>query len=404
MPENEAEPVIRDHRKKVVVRDHRGEVIVRDHRGEVIVRDHRGKVTPVDPRGQETAPAAANMVAVAGPSLIEAEIVHEAGVPRDQITVPVSPSKELSDTLLYEDAANPALRYYLPRYRIAEQLVSGRRQFRLVLEQGQQGGRLVVHLEKFPEPEIAQEAGQAQELAHDVAVALAYRVQSDGVGSGEKELVFQEVTTEEGGLIAVLEVSTLSELTQLYQAMTVVDYQSRLVIHRAITVAAPLDRVIPIPDTPVQIADEDCIPFDFQRAEVQQVNGRWKVVVGSMWLLDFEGSQSEANQALQIIQHYQLNQQCFVGRPQPSLEYFLANGRPPSGAMVGEDCIGFNLDQIEVVNINGRWKIVEGSHWIMDFEGNEHEARKAFEIIKAYGFTHTCYVGRPNPSMRYLRR
>jgi hypothetical protein len=384
MPEHEAEKTVRDHRGDVVVRDHRGDVTVRDHRSQEAVR--------ADPA----------TVAVRGTSLMEAEIIHEAGVPRDQLSVPVSPSKALSDTVLYEDPANPALRYYLPRYRIGEQTVSGRQQFRLALEQGSQGGRLIAHLEKFPAPEIAQAAGQAQELVHEVTVALKYQVQLGGEGSGEKELVFQEVTAEDGGLLAVLEVPTLAELTQLYQAMTEVDYHSSLFIHRVITVATPLDT--PIPDAPIQIADEDCIPFNFQQAEVKQFNGRWKVVVGSMWLLDFESSQAEANQALRIIQHYQLNQQCFVGRPQASLEYYLANGRPPSGAMAGEDCIPFNLDRIEVVNINGRWKIVEGSHWIMDFEGNEHEARKSFEIIKAYGFTHTCYVGRPQPSMRYLRR
>ncbi|MCP4257075.1 MAG: hypothetical protein GY774_06055, partial [Planctomycetes bacterium] len=59
---------------------------------------------------------------------------------------------------------------------------------------------------------------------------------------------------------------------------------------------------------------------------------------------------------------------------------------------------------IEVKKIDGRWQIVEGSHWILDFEDKEDEARKSFKIVKYYGFEHICFVGRPDPSMTYFRR
>lgn len=36
--------------------------------------------------------------------------------------------------------------------------------------------------------------------------------------------------------------------------------------------------------------------------------------------------------------------------------------------------------------------------------GKEAEARTAFAIIKKYGFTRSCYIGRPNPGFRYLRK
>lgn len=69
---------------------------------------------------------------------------------------------------------------------------------------------------------------------------------------------------------------------------------------------------------------------------------------------------------------------------------------------VQEDCVGFNPDKIEVKKIRGRWKIIEGKHWIMDFRSKKGEAEKAFQIIKKYGFDHICFVGRPNPSMTYF--
>ena len=40
----------------------------------------------------------------------------------------------------------------------------------------------------------------------------------------------------------------------------------------------------------------------------------------------------------------------------------------------------------------------------MDFGQEEGEARQALSHILRYGFTHICFVGRPQPSMTYLRR
>lgn len=155
---------------------------------------------------------------------------------------------------------------------------------------------------------------------------------------------------------------------------------------------------------PRRVLREDCIGFDYRRAEVKEIDGRWKIVVGSMWLLDFDRSEAEARQALRIIQHYRMNRQCFVGRPDPSMEYYLVDGAAPAGSMTGEDCIGFDPTKIEVKKVAGSWKIVEGSHWILDFGSNEHEARLAFQIIQKYGFSRICFVGRPNASMTYFCR
>jgi len=161
-----------------------------------------------------------------------------------------------------------------------------------------------------------------------------------------------------------------------------------------------------VPSQPVQPVQtsEDCINFDPLRAEVKQIQGSWKIVVGDMWLLDFGANESEARRALEIIKNYRMNSQCFVGRPDPSMVYYLVNGAAPTGAMAGEDCIGFNPANIEVKQVQGSWKIVEGSHYIMDFGTNEAEARLAFQLIKKYGFTCICFVGRPGPSFVYFRK
>ncbi len=149
---------------------------------------------------------------------------------------------------------------------------------------------------------------------------------------------------------------------------------------------------------------EDCISFNPDNIEVKLVNGRWKIVEGSHWIFDFENKKDEAMKAYQIIKHYGMNQSCFVGRPDPSFEYLLVSGNAPTGPFTGEDCIPFNPDTIEVKEINNRWKIVDGTHWIFDFEDKKDEAELAYCIIKKYGFDHTCYVGRPDASFKYLRQ
>jgi hypothetical protein len=47
---------------------------------------------------------------------------------------------------------------------------------------------------------------------------------------------------------------------------------------------------------------------------------------------------------------------------------------------------------------------VDGSHWMFDFGNNESEARQLLAIIKKYGFKSSCFVGRPDPIFKYLRK
>lgn len=151
------------------------------------------------------------------------------------------------------------------------------------------------------------------------------------------------------------------------------------------------------------VAQPDQIAFDNAKAEVKNLNNSWKVVAGDLWLMDFGPHEDQARMALQVIKHYGINQQCFTGRPTRTMEYYLADGKPPTGAFEGEDAIPFNPANLEARQINGRWKIVEGDSWIMDFGDKEADAREALEVIRKFGFDHICFIGRPKPGMTYFR-
>ena len=121
-------------------------------------------------------------------------------------------------------------------------------------------------------------------------------------------------------------------------------------------------------------------------------------------MYDFGNNRNDAQAALRVIRHYRLNKQCFVGRPDPSMQYYLIGNAPPTGQLQGEDCLSFNLATTQVQQVQNRWKIVDGNHWILDFGQNHPEAEQSMGIIRHYRFDHICFVGRPNPPMTYFRR
>ncbi len=155
------------------------------------------------------------------------------------------------------------------------------------------------------------------------------------------------------------------------------------------------------PDLPFQ---EDCISFNPANVSVGKRNNRWKLLQGSMWMLDAGNKKSEMDRAKQIVQHYSMNKQCFVGRGNPSLSYWLRGGNAPTGALPGEDCVGINPARLGIKPVNGKFTITSnGTHYAF-FTPTRAEATKVIQTIRHYGFTKSCFVGRPGASMKYLRK
>jgi hypothetical protein len=162
-------------------------------------------------------------------------------------------------------------------------------------------------------------------------------------------------------------------------------------------------RGAPGPGTPGPLT-EDCLPFDPNNTKVQKIGADWTIVDSGHRLFAFGNNGAAANKALAIIKRYHMNKSCFVGRPDPSFSYLLVNNQSPVGPFPGEDCLKFNPANVQVQQIQGAWKIVDGNHWMYDFGDKKDEADKALAIIKKYGFGESCFVTRPNPPFKYLRR
>jgi cathepsin L len=148
---------------------------------------------------------------------------------------------------------------------------------------------------------------------------------------------------------------------------------------------------------------DDCVSFDSSRATVARINNSWKIVDGNHWLNDFGDNEAEARKALDLIRHYGLTRHCFVGRPNPSFEYYLSPVGAPQGARAGEDCIAFSPAALDVDQDGGRWLLTDGSSRMQVF-ASQDEAWMAYAFIRQHAFTHQCFVGRPGPSFSYWRR
>jgi hypothetical protein len=75
----------------------------------------------------------------------------------------------------------------------------------------------------------------------------------------------------------------------------------------------------------------------------------------------------------------------------------------PTGAMPGEDCISFNPATLSIRQEGSQYLLTDGASRMFMFP-NRTEAEQTVAMIRKYGFTKTCYVGRPNASLQYMRR
>jgi hypothetical protein len=150
-------------------------------------------------------------------------------------------------------------------------------------------------------------------------------------------------------------------------------------------------------------AVEDCISFNYNEVRITGSGSSFQLVDGSHSLFSFP-NQGEAIAARDKIRYYRMNKSCFIGRPNADFNYLLAGNASPRGGHTPEDCISFLPTILKIVrNRNGTFNLNAGNTLLYRFP-NQKEADQAKEIIIKYGFTKSCFVGRPDPSFHYLRR
>lgn len=191
---------------------------------------------------------AARMVKIR-PHIIDVIGQRQDGDAREAVTVPISPAPEPTDTILFDDPADAAKKYYLPRYRLREQ--AGRYEIGIVAAPDGTW-RLSIGLERFPAAETGGAAQGAQALDHSIAVFFRY-----GAGPSnaiEKRVDFNEKADDPKGVTVSVGLS-LGERDNLLFALQTPAARPALVVRRAITVAVKGPaRSAAAPEVPMLVA------------------------------------------------------------------------------------------------------------------------------------------------------
>ena len=153
------------------------------------------------------------------------------------------------------------------------------------------------------------------------------------------------------------------------------------------------------------IGPEDCINHDPSNLRLISRGWwfwrRWIIADGSNWLFSFGRKRDEAQEALDIIQHFAFTNTCYIGRPDASMQYLRTGTTVPTASHGSRDCITFNRAGVRVEPLSGgRWRLTDGTSSMLIFP-NEEEARQGVRVINHYSLNRQCFVGRPDASFTF---
>lgn len=169
----------------------------------------------------------------------------------------------------------------------------------------------------------------------------------------------------------------------------------------------------------VKIGDVDTNPLEecisFSPTELELNSDSVPVLLYGNEVIDYFPNVEEGEKALKTIQYFGFNKKCRCGNGELTsrqgtemdvrlMEYWLKDDHAMNGDDLEEDCISFNPDKLVARKLGKNWTIVERpGHLMFAFGKNKQACINALKVIKKYGFTESCFVGRALPSMQYLK-
>lgn len=127
----------------------------------------------------------------------------------------------------------------------------------------------------------------------------------------------------------------------------------------------------------------------------------WTIVDGSHRLFHFGRNRAEGQEALDIIRQFAFTNTCYIGRPDPAMQYLRTGNTVPGGSHGSSDCLNFNRTNIRVEPTgSGEWRLTDGTSRMSVFP-NQTEAQQAVDAINSYSLNRQCFVGRPGASFTF---
>lgn len=149
------------------------------------------------------------------------------------------------------------------------------------------------------------------------------------------------------------------------------------------------------------------LPIDWQQVELKNEHGEWRLQVGTNLVLANLGKdEREAKKALAAMRHYRFTEQCIIGKPDPSLRFFMVNGEAARGLMLGVESVNFVPDKLKISQSGKSYYLSDGRKKLVDVGTNEEDAQLALKTIQKQHCDRMCKIGSGTDAngMRYFVR
>lgn len=211
-------------------------------RSRVRIRDHRIRTEVATPARR----VGALRWTALDPSLIGRFGLKTPYKRREELSVPVAPAGDVNDRMIFEAAKDPAQRFYLPAYILAEESVvrstggALRYRFKLTTATGEKPGVLGMNLLRVSPSGL--DVTGVTPIEHAIGVFLRFYRPLGASGAVEDRRTFASWTEEaDGSFHAELELPRLADCGTVLMALTNPDFRPEIVVTRTITVAVPVE-------------------------------------------------------------------------------------------------------------------------------------------------------------------
>jgi hypothetical protein len=153
--------------------------------------------------------------------------------------------------------------------------------------------------------------------------------------------------------------------------------------------------------TPADL-NESLVNFDPTTTQAVWSREGWKLMANGTVLKDFGKHESDARQALRLIQQLGVNQYGRVGTPAPVMEYWLRDGQAPLGIASGTRLLALDAPTMKAEQSQGQWVLRDKQRVWFTFGTRGDDAQLALGVMQKYGFTQVGLVGAPAPAMMVL--
>jgi hypothetical protein len=144
----------------------------------------------------------------------------------------------------------------------------------------------------------------------------------------------------------------------------------------------------------------DRVPFDGRRLDLRREGGDWVLYAGRAAVGHFGSAERDARMAMETLEQFRVTELCRVG--ETGFGFFLVNGRPPQGGVIGTGAKPMRTDLLNVRQVAGAWSVCEGSRTLFDFGDKADDARHVLAAIREYHFDHVALVGNGRLGNVYL--